>query len=435
MPQASISDSLLDICARPVDAAVRTRAALHLLDWAGCAIAGRLEPVGRAAAAEAGCDPLALAGTGSTAAALALGGLGSLLEMDDVHKAALLHPGPVVAAVVAVLPGADPLAALVRGYEAMIRLGAAVGPGHYARFHNTSTCGGIGAAVAAAHLMGLSPEQTVWAVGHAMSMAGGVWQCRNEPVETKHLHVAEAARRGVQAARHAALGLAGPRFILEGPQGFFAAMAPGADPAGVIAPAEGWKIEGVSFKPWPACRHTHPAIDAALALRDRLGGALPADVEVATFADALLFCDRPDPRTAPEARFSLQHAVAVALAEGPPPVQSFAPEAFARLAPLRGRIRVRRDDALTAAYPARFGATLHARMPDGRTETVAIADAWGDPERPMDADAVRAKFDRLAAGAGMAADRAQAIAEAILALPRSGDGAAVHAALRHAATA
>jgi len=65
---------------------------------------------------------------------------------------------------------------------------------------------------------------------------------------------------------------------------------------------------------------------------------------------------------------------------------------------------------------------------------VAIADAWGDPERPMDADAVRAKFDRLAAGAGMAADRAQAIAEAILALPRSGDGAAVHAALRHAAT-
>ena len=108
---------------------------------------------------------------------------------------------------------------------------------------------------------------------------------------------------------------------------------------------------------------------------------------------------------------------------------------FARLAPLRGRIRVRRDDALTAAYPARFGATLHTRMPDGRTETVAIADAWGDPERPMDADAVRAKFDRLAAGAGMAADRAQAIAEAILALPRSGDGAAVHAALRHAATA
>jgi 2-methylcitrate dehydratase PrpD len=434
MPQASISESLLDICARPVSGAVRARAALHLLDWAGCAIAGRLEPVGRAAASEAGCDPLALAGTGSAAAALALGGLGSLLEMDDVHKAALLHPGPVVAAVVAALPGADPLGALVRGYEAMIRLGAAVGPGHYARFHNTSTCGGIGAAVAAADLMGLAPEQAVWAVGHAMSMAGGVWQCRNEPVETKHLHVAEAARRGVQAARYAAQGLAGPRFVLEGPQGFLAAMAPGADPAAVIAPAEGWKIAGVSFKPWPACRHTHPAIDAALALRERLGGVSPVSVEVASFADALVFCDRAEPRSAPEARFSLQHAVAVALTEGPPPVQSFAPEALGRFAALRGRISVRRDEALTAAYPARFGATLRALMPDGRTETVAISDAWGDPERPMDADALRAKFDRLAAGAGMAADKSRAIAEAIGALPRTGDAAAVHAALRNAAS-
>jgi 2-methylcitrate dehydratase PrpD len=433
-PMPSISESLLEICARPVGAHERARAALHLLDWIGCALAGRAEPVGRAARVEAGCDPFALAGSGVPAGALALGGLGSLLEMDDVHKAALLHPGPVVAAVVAALPGADPLGALVRGYEAMIRLGAAVGPGHYARFHNTSTCGGIGAAVAAADLMGLAPEQAVWAVGHAMSMAGGVWQCRNEPVETKHLHVAEAARRGVQAARYAAQGLAGPRFVLEGPQGFLAAMAPGADPAAVIAPAGGWKINEVSFKPWPACRHTHPAIDAALILRERLGGAIPAAVRVETFSDALTFCDRPEPRTAPEARFSLQHSVAVALTEGPPPVDAFAPAALGRHAALRARISVLRDGAMTAAYPARFGAAVHVTLADGRSDSAAVADAWGDPEWPMDAAAVRAKFDRLALGAGVTPDRAATVANAVADLPRSAEGGALAAALRSLAT-
>ena len=54
------------------------RAALHLVDWLGCVLTG-------------------------AAGALAMGGFGSLLEMDDVHRAALLHPGPVVMLVVMAL--------------------------------------------------------------------------------------------------------------------------------------------------------------------------------------------------------------------------------------------------------------------------------------------------------------------------------------------
>ena len=60
----------------------------------------------------------------------------------------------------------------------------------------------------------------------------------------------------------------GPLAILEGPQGFFAATCPGADPEDVMADhGAPWLIEQVSFKPWPACRHAHAAIDAALAAR------------------------------------------------------------------------------------------------------------------------------------------------------------------------
>lgn len=419
----TISERLAGILAREVGPAARERAALHLLDWMGCVLGALREETGRRLVALGG-HPFAAAGTGDVALS---GGFGSLLEMDDVHRAALLHPGPVVCAVVAAVPGDDPLAALVRGYEAMVRLGAAVGPGHYAFFHNSSSCGGMGAAVAAAGLLGLPEAGTVSAMGHAMSMAGGLWQCRHEPVATKHLHVAEAARRGVAAARYAWAGLAGPRTILEGVQGFFAAVARDGDVGAVVAePAAPWKVHEVSFKPWPACRHAHPAIDAALALRGRVEGAVCA-VTVETYGDAVKFCDRAEPRTTGEARFSLQHAVAVVLQDGAPGLAAFEAGALPAYADLRGQVRVVTDAALSAAYPAHFGARVTVETDRGAwTETVA--DAWGDAENPMAAGDVVAKFRKLAAWGGVADP--DALERAVLALPGGGPMADVVAAMR-----
>jgi 2-methylcitrate dehydratase PrpD len=422
---ATITEGLVSILARPVHAVERSRAALHLLDWMGCVLGAAHEAAGMRLVLLGG-HPFARAGTGDVGLS---GGFGSLLEMDDVHRAGLLHPGPVVCAVVAALPSSDPLAALVRGYEAMIRLGAAVGPGHYAFFHNSSTCGGMGAAAAAAEALGLGPEESVWAMGHAMSLAGGLWQCRHEAVATKHLHVAEAARRGVSAARYAAAGLAGPRTILEGVQGFFAAVARDGNPEAVVADPEGpWRIHEVSFKPWPACRHAHPAIDATLALRGRVVGE-PRAVTVETYGDALKFCDRVEPKTTGEARFSLQHAVAVTLRDGPPPMEAFAAEALAGYADLRGRVTVVRDAVFDTAYPAHFGARVTVETEAGRwSETVA--DAWGDAENPMDAGDVVAKFRALAAWGGVSDASARRLEAAVLALPEGGAMAEVHAAMQ-----
>lgn len=416
----------------------RNRAALHLLDWLGCVLVGLDQPEGRMLTAMNGADPFALAAgahpgmTGQVAAAF--GPMGSLLEMDDVHKKALLHPGPVVNAAIAGMGRGDPLHALVMGYEAMIRLGRSVGAGHYARFHNAATCGGLGAAVAASASMGLSPAQTVDAIGLALSLAGGLWQCRNEPVPTKHLHVAEAARRGVEAARYAGAGLRGPQYILEGPQGFFNGLAPDGDPALVIAASEEWLIHEVSFKPWPACRHAHAAIDAALALRPRLTAA-PRDILIESYRDAMVFCDRAEPRTAGEARFSLQHAVAVALRDGPPAVGSFEPEAFAGYADLRALCRAAEAPVFTAAYPARFGARVTVTCIDGQVLVSDAPDAWGDPENPMDAAAVTAKFRSLAAAAGLAAAVIDDAASAILDLPANPDATALPRVLRRIAAA
>ena len=73
-------------------------------------------------------------------------------EMDDMHRQAILHPGPVVVPALAGLarsgvPRRRVLDALVRGYEAMIRVGRSVGPRHYALWHNTATAGVASAVV------------------------------------------------------------------------------------------------------------------------------------------------------------------------------------------------------------------------------------------------------------------------------------------------
>jgi 2-methylcitrate dehydratase PrpD len=440
--EKSVTERLVERLSRPIDAVDRQRAARHLVDWIGCAVIGRTTETGRLVTAEAeprenGASQLfGRMSADSVTAAFALGGFGSILEMDDVHRAALLHPGPVVIpAALAVATDATPadafLDAIIRGYEAMIRLGRAVGAGHYAHFHNTSSCGGFGAAVAAGSLLGLDATGLVNALGNAGSLSGGLWQCRNEPVMTKTLHVAEAARRGVMAARLAMRGFTGPRFILEGPQGFFAALCPGASAEGVLAgPDAGWLIAETSFKPWPACRHAHAAIDAALALRDELAGRSIATIAIDTYADAKLFCDRVRPETTLQAKFSLQHAVAVTLCDGAPPLDAFDLPALDRpeLVDLRERTTVTANDAFTAPYPRHFGSAVTLTLGSGETLTRSVADAWGDSENPISDAALFAKARDLMQAAGLSRQGADELVASALGLAEGG----TLAPLRHA---
>jgi 2-methylcitrate dehydratase PrpD len=170
---------------------------------------------------------------------------------------------------------------------------------------------------------------------------------------------------------------------------------------------DGWRIGEVSFKPWGACRHAHPAIDAALALRAR--GTLHFPITVETYADAIAFCDRPNPTTPDEAKFSLQHAVAIVAVRGAPTLVDFEPDAIAALADARAQVGVREDPAITARYPAHFGATVRA---GGDSET--LIDTLGDPERPLSRDGVIDKARALFAWGGL--DPAQSARGVALAL-------------------
>jgi 2-methylcitrate dehydratase PrpD len=439
----SLTEDLTSLLARPITPADRRRAALHLLDWLGCAVAGAASEVGgvfrRHAARQPGGPARVLLGAahGARDAAFANGAFGNVLEMDDVHRAAILHPGPVVVPAALALAteqqatGTAMLDAILRGYEAEIRIGRAMGPAHYRQFHPTASCGPFGAAAAAASLLGLDAAATAWALGNAGTQAGGVWQCRSEPVMTKQLHTARAAVMGLEAALLAADGLTGPLFILEGALGVFAGLAPDARPERVLAtPDAPWLVHETSFKPWPACRHCHAAIDAALALRGPNGAPITA-IAIETYGDAVAFCDRATPRTTIEAKFSLQHAVAVALIDGPPALAAFDPPALARpdLAALRAVARVHAAPDFTARYPARYGAAVTLTRADGTTQRAEIPDALGDPENPLPESALIEKARVLMASAGVAAPRIEAVITGALAIANGAPLSALNAAL------
>ncbi|MEQ8403706.1 MAG: MmgE/PrpD family protein [Oceanicaulis sp.] len=430
----SITQRLAAHLSRPVSPTLQARAALHVLDWAGCALAGAASPAGRAMAAGLTAEAPgrcavagSVRGTGPLTAAMVNGAAGNVLEMDDVDKRAILHPGPTVipaalaAAQTAQLSPEAFLSAVVRGYEAVIALGRAVGPGHYAFWHNTGTCGPFGAAAAAASAFKLDEDATAHALGLAGTQASGFWQTRHEPASmAKQLHTARAAHAGLSAAMLASAGMTGPLQILEGPQGFFAATCPGADPQDVLAGGRaGWLIEDVSFKPWPACRHAHAAIDAALAAR--ASGVTPDAVETArvtTYADALTFCDRPKPDSVIEAKFSLQHSVAAALIFGEPELSHFEPGCYERedVRALAARIEVREGEPYAGRYPARYGAGLEVSARGEAPRTFDAPDALGDPENPLALDQLTAKARKLAAHAGLSAEEAGALVRHALAL-------------------
>lgn len=413
-------------------------ARLLVLDWLGSALAGIGTDTGRIFLEYARLQPagkvtlLGLSeGRSVEVAALVNGALSHIVEMDDVERESVTHPGAVVVpAALAVAErvgasGLELLAAVVAGYELMVRVGAALGAEHYYHFHNTSTAGVFGAAAAAGWLLGLDRDRLVWALGNAGTQASGLWQFNDEGALTKPLHPGRAAANGVLAATLSRLGLTGARHILEGERGFFAGLAPRGDPQQVVAHLgeadEPLRVRKISIKPHASCRHTHAPIDAALALRAQLpADAAIAAVRVSTYKAALTLCDKPDPRSSADAKFSLQFCVASALLRGQVGLTEFSDAALADKAvrALLPRIEVAIDAARESAYPGCWSAAIEVTLADGRSFKAAQDRPKGDPENPLSVPELEAKFRNLAAAGGAHSGQVERLLDWLRALAR-----------------
>lgn len=399
MPQATLTQQLTAlIYAKPITPTELEQAALFTLDAIANALAGRRSEPG-----EILLKWSEHVGGDAGRRAFLLGALTHILEVDDLHRASVVHPGCVVAPAAWAIAerenqgGKALLTAVLRGFEAACRVGMAVGPAHYRLWHNTATCGPYGSALAVASLHGLDATQTMHALGNAGAQSAGLWQFLETGAMTKHLHAGRAAEAGALAADLARYGFTGPPAILEGPKGFFAAACPDADPAAVLRDPDGpWQLLQTSIKPWPSCRHTHPIIDAAQALRRQIADPDAIErVEAVTYRAALDVCDRPEPQSEYQAKFSLQHCAAAALTLPRVDFAAFAAAARAALAPLRARVTLAVAEPYASAYPQAWGGAVTVINRDGSRLEARRAHAKGDPEAPLSRNEVIAKAHML----------------------------------------
>lgn len=361
--------------------------------------------------------------------AMVAGGLTHILETDDLHRASVTHPGCVVVPAVFALAeregssGLEILTAILQGFEAMCRVGSAVGPGHYRIWHNTATCGPFGSAMAASCLLDLDDEQAMYALGNAGTQSSGLWEFLATGAMSKHLHAGRAAEAGIAAADLAELGFTGPPQILEGQKGFFAATCIDAKPELVTAqPDAPWQLPLTSIKPWPSCRHTHPAIDAALEIHNLLQGREIVSVHIDTYQAAMDVCDRPMPDSEYAAKFSIYHCVAAALDAGHVVFESFSEDSRARLAPLRQKTTAVVADPYAKDYPDSWGSAVTVCTVDGEKVTVCRTAAKGDPESALSHDEMVSKAQMLLLHGGFTEADSQRLINAILSLPTTTDG-------------
>jgi 2-methylcitrate dehydratase PrpD len=245
------------------------------------------------------------------------------------------------------------------------------------------------------------------------------------------LHSGLASRAGLEAVQLARAGLDASATLLEGNAGPGLLTFLGA-PAGALAdinPADwrGETLDQVYLKPFPGCRHVHPAVEAALGLRARLADNTLAcrRIEVSTYDLAVSFGAMPRPQAELyDCLMSLPWCVASALLSGAPDAQTVStgrdsPELWS----LSKRVVVRHDASHQQHYPGRLGATLVVVDDRGvRHEQQAVlyyADSAQtySPAGPfgpvLDEAGVIAKFLRLTC-ATLTPSRQQALIEGIL---------------------
>ena len=411
------------IRARPESDEDLQQAALFTLDALACAYAGSATPVG---------DILRRWGAAGDLdrqrQALLMGALTHITETDDLHRASVTHPGCVVVPAVLALgeklgsSNRQMLTAILHGFEAMCRIGAAVGPAHYRIWHNTATCGPFGSAMATAALLSLDDEQTRDALGNAGTQSSGFWQFMETGAMSKHLHAGRACESGWLAADLAALGFTGPAQILEGRKGFFAGMCDDPTPERILENADApWQLCLTSIKSWPSCRHTHPIIDCALEIHEMLDGQAVSQVDIKTYQAALDVCDNPEPDSEYQAKFSLYHTAAIALLDGAVGLDSFTPTARQRTETLRGSTEVVVAPPYSTSYPVSWGAEVTVLTTTGERYKVSRKDCKGDPELALDNAEMRAKAMGLLQFGGLDDTAANRVCESVLSMPVAND--------------
>jgi 2-methylcitrate dehydratase PrpD len=326
-----------------------------------------------------------------------------IFDYDDTHLKTIIHPaGPVASAILALsemqpVSGKDFLNALVLGIETECRIGNSVYPNHYdVGWHITGTAGVFGSAAAVGKLLKLNEQQMVWALGLAASQPVGLRESFGSM--NKSFNPGRAAADGIFAALLAAKNFTSSDQMIEAKRGWANTISTKQDYNEILGDL-GKRYESAlnTYKPFACGIVMHPAIDAAIQLRNE--NKLTADqidhVDLKVHPLVLELTGKKTPHEGLEGKFSIYHAVAVALVEGAGGEKQFSDRAVTD--PTIVALRAKVNPVITPGIkPEQVDMTVVLK--DGRQLHRYIEHAIGSVEKPMTDQQLETKFSDLAEG-------------------------------------
>jgi 2-methylcitrate dehydratase PrpD len=388
------------------------RAKHSILDWLGAALAGSQElpsMIIRRVVEKLGGNPeSSVIGTSLKTscinAALVNGVSGHVLELDDIHEEAIIHPAAtVLPSALAVgeredVDGKELITAIVIGYEVEIRIGIAVNPSHYNYWHTTGTIGTFGAVVAAGKILNLDQRDMIHAFGIAGTMASGLIEVFGSM--SKPLNVGKAAMNGVLAALLAKEGFTSSTKIFESERGYLRATSKELDLEKITKDlGKTFEIINNIFKIHASCGHTHAAIDAVLEIVKKYD-VKPEDISeilVGTYPIAVDVVGKNyEPMTPYEAKFSLPYCVAVALIHKRVGLKEFSNERLndPEIRALAKKVKIFIEPECMNVRLGCAKVIIHTK--NGREYSAYIDAPKGYPQNPLTTQELEEKFKSLA---------------------------------------
>ena len=331
--------------------------------------------------------------TNPPAAAFANGVFGHCLDYEiqgfpPTHGTSSCLPAALALAEHNHVSGDRVIAAYVLGWEIQGRLRQASAPATRHAYHPPGLVGPMGGAASAAKTLGLDAQQTLMALGIAASRTGGL--TANTGTMVKSTHPGNAARMGAESGILAGMGYTASDEALESPVGYAEALFGGEFDWDVATGGLGasWRLvdPGFDIKRFPAQVYMQNAIEAALNLRDEIGGD-PGRIEQMTIHRRGRGHSGPAPRSGLDGKFSVEYCAAAALLDGHVGIDTFTDAR--RFAPdmedMLGRMRVEPEGPES-------GATLAtAVLKDGATVSAECSTFTGSARNPMSRDQRLAK--------------------------------------------
>jgi 2-methylcitrate dehydratase PrpD len=404
-------------------AAARTRALpeevvepakYHLIDTLAAMISGSELPPGQAAqryirehAGKGGTTVVASALTAAPLdAALANGVMAHADETDDSHNESRSHPGcAVVPAALAlgeefVIDGVALLRAVTLGYDIGTRLVMAMGGAAFSYDSSLAThsiAGTFGATAAAACAASLDARQMRWALDYAAQQSSGIiaWRRDTDHIEKAFVFAGMPARNGVTAALVVKSGWNGVDDIFSGPDNFFAAYAPKAQPDRLVEKlGERYEITQTDIKKWTVGSPIQGPLDAIEAIRKKTPFEVD-QVKRVTVRLAPSVAAVVDNREIPD--ICLQHMVAVMLLDKAVSFHAAHDKSRMQDASVlrqRSKVNLVRDEELAKFLPSRE-TVVEVELNDGAKPSERVSAVRGTPRNPMTKEEVVEKASDL----------------------------------------